>query len=255
MITEIFEDSINYTFKDLKTFIKVGIISLFSFLIIPAFLLLGYSYRVTDTGLKGVMINSKDNLPKISPIATLLKEGLGVFLVIFVYSLPSIILSILIFSNTGLFNIAGNHLNFTITLNTGTFFLVSLLIIWFISFTLLTIAIPHMVENNDLKSAFKIKDLIKLINSFGIYGYIKFYIITILLIIISIIVTFFISQGIINIITYLALFLTQNPLSGLIVTYLNIIVFIFLELMFVIPFFLISLSRAISFIYDPTELE
>ena len=225
MITEIFEDSINYTFKDFKTFIKVGIISLFSFLIIPLFLLLGYGYRVTATGLKGVMVNSKDPLPKISPMRTLLKEGLGVFLVIFVYSLPSIILTILICINTGIFDVILTHSSFTITLNTGTFFLTLLLVIWFISFTLLTVAIPHMVENNNLKSAFKIREILKIIKFLGIVEYIKFYIITILMILTSIIVTFFVSQGIINIITHFPLLLIQSQLNSLIIGYLNIIIF------------------------------
>lgn len=254
MITKIIEDSVKYTFKDLKTFAKLGIISLSIFLIFPIFLLFGYSYRVVLTGLQGVMINSKDPLPSISPITTLLKQGLKLFLVIFLYSVPSIILTILIFSNTGLFNTMGTLSSFTITLNTGTFFLLLLLIIWFISFLFLCVAIPHMIENNDLKAGFKVNELIKIINFFGITEFIKFYIITILLIIISLIVTFFISQGIINIISYL-LTAIQNPLSSSIVSYLNIGVFVLLELIIVIPFFTILLSRAISFMYDPTPIE
>lgn len=160
----------------------------------------------------------------------------------------------LIFSSTGLFNTMGTHSSFTITLNTGTFFLILVLIVWFLSFLFITVAIPHMIENNDLKSAFKIKDLIKIIKFFRITEFIKFYIITIILIIISLIVTFFVSQGIINIISYL-LTAIQNPLSNSIVSYLNILIFVLLELIIVIPFFTILLSRAISFMYDPTPVE
>jgi len=254
MITEIFQDSFKYTFKDKKAFIKLGTISLFSFLIMPIFLLFGYSYRIVSTGLQGVMINSKDPLPKITPISPLLKEGLKIFLVISIYSILSIALTILIFSNTELINIIGTHSNFSITLNTGTFFLMLLLIIWFIPFLFIAVAIPHMIENNELKSAFKIKELIKIINFFGITKYIKFYIITIILIIISLIITFLISQGIINMINYL-LTTIQNHSSSLIISYLNITVFILLELCIVIPFFTILLSRTISFMYDPTPIE
>ena len=253
MITKIFEDSVKYAFKDMKTVIKVGILSLFSFLIIPLFMLFGYSYRVTSTSLQGIMINSKDPLPKISPIIDLLEKGLKVFLVVFIYSIPSIIISILIFFNTGLF-VIGTQSSFTITLNTGTLFLMLLLITWFISFLLSTIAISHMVENNDLKSAFKIKDLIKIIKFFGIIEYIKFYIITILFIILSVIATFFISYVIINIISYI-LITIQMPLSSMVVSSLNIFVFVLLEQIFFIPFFVILLSRGTSFMYDPTALE
>ena len=45
MIIEIFRDSIEYTFKDIAI-LKLGIFSLLSFLIIPIFILAGYSYAI-----------------------------------------------------------------------------------------------------------------------------------------------------------------------------------------------------------------
>lgn len=111
------------------------------------------------------MINSKNSLPKISPIGTLLKEGLKIFLIILVYSIPSIIISGLIFSSTGLINIiANNTLHSHISLNTGTIYIFLSLIIWFISFLFISVIIPNMIENKvSSKSGFKISELTKAI--------------------------------------------------------------------------------------------
>lgn len=49
MILEIFTGSFEYSFKNKKAIvnaIKIGILSLLSFLILPMFLVFGFSYRV-----------------------------------------------------------------------------------------------------------------------------------------------------------------------------------------------------------------
>ena len=46
MILDIYKDAFEYSAKDWKTLIILGILCLFSFLLIPAFLITGYNYRV-----------------------------------------------------------------------------------------------------------------------------------------------------------------------------------------------------------------
>ncbi|MDR1722181.1 MAG: DUF4013 domain-containing protein, partial [Methanobrevibacter sp.] len=90
MILEIFKDAIEYSFKDKKLLLKLGVLKLLSFLIFPLFLLLGYSRRVMHTGLNG-MINSNDPVPPLNNWGGMFVDGLKTALVIFAYSLPGFI--------------------------------------------------------------------------------------------------------------------------------------------------------------------
>lgn len=53
MILDIYKDALEYSFQDGKRLVKLGIICLFNFLVLPIFLELGYSYRVTKVAVKG----------------------------------------------------------------------------------------------------------------------------------------------------------------------------------------------------------
>lgn len=52
----------------------LGVICLFSFLLIPVFLLAGYNYRVVGTAVRGI-INGKDPLPEFDDLIGMFIDG------------------------------------------------------------------------------------------------------------------------------------------------------------------------------------
>ena len=67
MILDIYKDSLEYSAKDLKTLLILGVTYFLSFLLLPIFLIYGYSYRVTKISVEG-MINGNDPLPEFDNI-------------------------------------------------------------------------------------------------------------------------------------------------------------------------------------------
>ena len=59
MILDIYKDALEYSAKDWKTLVILGVICLFSFLFLPAFLITGFNYRVINTAVHGI-INGRD---------------------------------------------------------------------------------------------------------------------------------------------------------------------------------------------------
>ena len=58
MILDIYKDALEYSAKDWKTLVILGVICLFSFLLLPAFLITGYNYRVINTAVHGIINGS-----------------------------------------------------------------------------------------------------------------------------------------------------------------------------------------------------
>lgn len=92
MILDIYKDSLEYSAKDWKKLIILGVMAFFSFLLIPAFLITGYSYRVVNTAVHGV-INGRDPLPDFDEKIAMLVDGVKVVIVQIVY----LIIPVLIF--------------------------------------------------------------------------------------------------------------------------------------------------------------
>lgn len=89
----------NYVFEDERWMGKLGLgalISLLSFLILPAFLLYGYAIGIT----RNVMNDEKRPLPEWEDLGTLLKDGLAMFLAGIVYTLPFWLLVCIAFAAT-----------------------------------------------------------------------------------------------------------------------------------------------------------
>ena len=76
MILDIYKDAFEYSAKDWKALIVLGVMCLFSFLIIPAFLIAGYGYRVENTAVHGI-INGNDPLPEFDDIFEMFIEYSG----------------------------------------------------------------------------------------------------------------------------------------------------------------------------------
>lgn len=91
MILDIYKDSLEYSAKDWKTLVTLGVMCLFSFLFLPAFLITGYNYRVINTAVHGI-INGRDPLPNFDNLIEMFVDGVKVVIVQIAYLLvPAII--------------------------------------------------------------------------------------------------------------------------------------------------------------------
>lgn len=84
MILDIYKDAFEYSAKDLRTLLILGVICLFSFLLIPVFLLAGYNYRVINTAVRGI-INGRDPLPDFDDVIRMFIDGIKVVIVQVIY--------------------------------------------------------------------------------------------------------------------------------------------------------------------------
>ncbi|SDA43749.1 DUF4013 domain-containing protein [Methanobrevibacter millerae] len=91
MILDIYKDSLEYSAKDWKTLVILGVICLFSVFLLPVFLITGYNYRVINTAVHGV-INGKDPLPEFDNIIEMFVDGIKVFVVQVAYMLVPVII-------------------------------------------------------------------------------------------------------------------------------------------------------------------
>lgn len=91
MILDIYKDSLEYSAKDWKTLVILGVICLFSVFLLPVFLITGYNYRVINTAVHGV-INGRDPLPDFDNIIDMFVDGIKVVVIQIAYLIvPAII--------------------------------------------------------------------------------------------------------------------------------------------------------------------
>ena len=91
MILDIYKDSLEYSAKDWKTLVILGVICLFTLLLLPAFLITGYNYRVINTAVHGV-INGRDPWPDFEDLISMFVDGVKVVIVQILYLLLPIII-------------------------------------------------------------------------------------------------------------------------------------------------------------------
>ena len=169
MILDIYKDAMEYSVQDGKRLIKLGIICLFNFLILPIFLQLGYSYRVTKVAVKG-MINGDDALPDFSDAISMFIDGLKIFVVKFVYIIvPIIIFAVFMWAGRAVGGSAGGII-------TGIGVILTV-VIGVAAYILSDLAVCHMAaEDEALSTAFDIKSLRAIAKSIGWLRLIGFYI-------------------------------------------------------------------------------
>lgn len=158
MILEIYKDAFSYALKDGSTLLKLGVLSLFSFLIIPFIFLLGYEYRIIKTATEG-MINGNETLPEFNNYTTMFKDGLKVLAVSIIYVLISVVIFLLLFF-TGL----TTNMESIIVLA-----FIALIILTIISLIFSALAVTHMAANNgSINAAFHIRELKDIMQSIGV---------------------------------------------------------------------------------------
>ncbi len=185
MILDIYKDAMEYSVQDGKRLIKLGIICLFNFLILPIFLQLGYSYRVTKVAVKG-MINGDDALPDFSDAISMFIDGLKIFVVKFVYIIvPIIIFAVFMWAGRAVGGSAGGII-------TGIGVILTV-VIGVVAYILSDLAVCHMAaEDEALSTAFDIKSLRAIAKSIGWLRLIGFYIgLLLIMLIITLVVILF----------------------------------------------------------------
>ena len=80
MILDIYKDALEYSAKDWKTLVILGIFAFFSFLLLPIFIITGYNYRVINTAVHGI-INGRDPLPGFDDLIAMFVDGIKVVIV------------------------------------------------------------------------------------------------------------------------------------------------------------------------------
>jgi hypothetical protein len=239
MILDIYKDSLEYSAKDWKTLLILGIMCLFSFLVIPIFLIVGYNYRIVDTAVHGI-INGKDPLPEFNDWIGMFIDGVKVVIVQAVYLIIPIIIFIiltLIASNV-------NDVLSTAIMIIGTLIT---LIIGVITCLMTQMGICHMTYNDgSLSKAFAIKEIKGVIDEIGWFRCIITYLgLIIITLVISFVVTFII--GLIFAVFGISGFVLGASPTGILA--LGVLINALVTMFIVGPYLSIFNSRSIGLLY------
>lgn len=183
-IGEIISDSIKYPSSSWGKVLILGIITIASVLIVPIFLLIGYVFRIIKATLAGI-----DELPEFDEIGDMFVDGLKVFVVGIVYSIPVWIISVIV----GLL-MGGNSAAATASLGPGYLLAVLLGNIVFFIIALIIglieiMAIANMAYNDgDLGAAFRFSEILDIIAVIGWGKYIATYIVIVIIAAIGVII-------------------------------------------------------------------
>jgi hypothetical protein len=194
-IGEIISNSIRYPTSNWGKVLILGVIMIASILIVPVFLLIGYLFRIIKATLAGL-----DELPEFDEIGEMFVDGLKVFVVGIVYSIPVIIISLIITA------ITGSSSSATLSLNPAMIWGLVLVYIVYIIVAVIVglievIAIANMAYyDGDLGAAFSFSEILDRIAKIGWGKYIITYIVIAIVAFIGFIIgllTLFILVGII----------------------------------------------------------
>ncbi len=240
MILDIYKDSLEYSAKDWKTLVILGVICLFSFLLLPAFLITGYNYRVINTAVHGV-INGRDPLPGFEDLIEMFVDGVKVVIVQIAYVLVPVIVFLI-------FAIVAGQL-------TGILSSALMIIGCLITFALFVVAclmdqmgICHMAYNDGAFSkAFAINEIKEVIDEIGWFNCIATYLgLIIITLVISLVVTA-IVYGIFTVFGVSGAVLGVDP-SGILI--LGALINSAITLFIVGPYLSIFNSRSIGLLYS-----
>ncbi len=183
MILDIYKDALEYSAKDWKTLVILGVICLFSFLLLPAFLITGYNYRVINTAVHGI-INGRDPLPDFDDLIDMFVDGVKVVIVQILYLLvPMIIFFVFAMIASQLSGVASSALMLIGCLIT--------LIVGVAACLMSQMGICHMAYNDGAFSkAFDINEIKEVIDEIGWFECLVTYIgLIIIVLVISAVVT------------------------------------------------------------------
>ena len=183
MILDIYKDALEYSAKDWKTLVLLGVICLFSFLLLPAFLITGYNYRVINTAVHGI-INGRDPMPGFEDIIDMFVDGVKVVIVQIGYLLVPFIVFIIFAAIAS--NVAGAASSAVMVV--GCILTFVLLIV---ACLMSQMGLCHMAYNDGAFSkAFAISEIKEVIDEIGWFSCIATYLgLIIITLVISLVVT------------------------------------------------------------------
>ena len=183
MILDIYKDALEYSAKDWKTLVILGVICLFSFLLLPAFLITGYNYRVINTAVHGI-INGRDPMPGFEDIIDMFVDGVKVVIVQIGYLLvPFIIFMIFAAIASNLGGMASSAIMVVGCLLTFVLLIVACL--------MSQMGLCHMAYNDGaFTKAFAVSEIKEVIDEIGWFSCIVTYLgLIIITVVISLVVT------------------------------------------------------------------
>ena len=183
MILDIYKDALEYSAKDWKTLVILGVICLFSFLLLPIFLLTGYNYRVINTAVHGI-INGRDPMPGFDDLIDMFVDGVKVVIVQIAYLIvPCIVFLIFAGIAGAVSGIAASAIMIVGCIS--TFFLIVAACLMY------QMGICNMAYNDGAFSkAFAVKEIKEVIDEIGWFNCIATYLgLIIITLVISIVVT------------------------------------------------------------------
>ena len=239
MILDIYKDALEYSAKDWKTLVILGVICLFSFLFLPAFLITGFNYRVINTAVHGI-INGRDPLPGFDDPIDMFIDGVKVVIVQVIYLLvPMIIFLVFALIAGHISGIASGVLIFIGCLIT--------LVVGVAACLMSQMGICHMAYNDGAFSkAFALSEIKEVIDEIGWFECILTYIgLIIIVFVISVVVTTLIGS-IFALFGVSGAFLGVDP-SGILLlgTFINSTIAMFI----VGPYLSIFASRSMGLLY------
>lgn len=239
MILDIYKDALEYSAKDWKTLVILGVICLFSFLLLPVFLVTGYNYRVINTAVHGI-INGRDPLPGFDDLIGMFVDGVKVVIIQIAYLLVPFIVFIIFAAIAGqLSGIASSAL---------------MIIGCIITFALMVVAcimdqmgICHMAFNDGAFSkAFAISELKEVIDEIGWFNCIATYLGLIIITVVIASVVTAIIYGIFTVFGISGAILGADP-SGIFI--LGMVINSLVTMFLVGPYLSIFNARSIGLLY------
>jgi len=216
-IGDVISDSLKYPSSNWSKVVILGVLFLISILIIPLFLALGYMFRVVKATLAGL-----DELPAFEEWGEMLVEGIKLFLVYLIYSLPAIIIGIFSFislwssvsSITYITQSTGGTLTpemfFSILGGTALVGLIFAGLYTLVIYPIMAVAIGNMAYyDGELGAAFRFSEILSTISEIGWVDLIIWYIVVI---VVGGVIVFLVSLiGIIPILGWIAVLLIVYP--------------------------------------------
>ena len=178
-IGEIFSDSLGYPSKNLKRVAVLGISFLFSILIIPFFIVLGYALRVMRKSIEG-----ETEPPAFDDLGAMIVDGLRYLVAMIGYFLIPMILMgsgimSVITSGTS-YDMMGGGASVIALLTGSGLFLLGVLLMIVIS-VIANMGIANMAHTGELGAAFRFGEILRIIGSIGWGRYIIWYIVLIII--------------------------------------------------------------------------
>ena len=183
MILDIYKDALEYSAKDWKILVILGVLCLFSFFLLPVFLVTGYNYRVINNAVHGV-INGRDPLPVFDDLVSMFVDGVKYVLIQIAYLIVPVILFIIFAAiATQVGGVASSAIMIIGCLITFVVFVVAELMV--------NMGICHMAYNDGaLTKAFALSEIKEAIDEIGWFECIVTYVgLVIITVVIAVVVT------------------------------------------------------------------